>query len=172
VLSPNIHVLLFVFTTWCDGYEALEREVTALATRWQDEEQLRVATFDAGHNDLPRQVHIERLPSLILVRGGTNEGIDLSHLRTERELSDALVAHTADSAAPLRRPVDLQELGEAIELLPRLQREMQLLLAENARLRSQLAQARSAPHTVEKAEGAAEGAAESAAGGTHSDAAA
>lgn len=142
-----MHVLLLITTPWCEGCDALHAEVASLASRWQDESMLRVASFDVGHNDLPRHVRVEQLPCLMLVRPSGTDAVNLSHLRTERELSDALVTHTAGTEAPLRRPVDLDQLSEAIELLPRLQRETQLLLEENARLRAEIAGTRGMPST-------------------------
>ena len=85
-------------------------------------------------------IAIERLPTILHIQAGASSATDLSHLRTERELSDAIVAH---ASTPLQRPADLHEIRQAIELLPRLQQETRGLLDENARLREEIAQLKS-----------------------------
>jgi len=146
VLGADVDVLLLVTTPWCDSCEAVEEAVVALADRWQDEPKLRVCRFDASVNDLPRQVRLERLPTILFVKAGTREGHsteahDLTHLTSEAELSDAILGL---SASNLQRPLNLAQLTEAMELLPQLQREAQTLLAENRRMRVELADLRAA----------------------------
>jgi len=136
VLEAASDVLLVVTSEWCDGCAALDAEVRVLADRWQDEARVTIARFDAGVNDLPRAIRIDALPTLLYVRAGSSEAIDLSRMRTERELTDAIVTH---ASTPLPRPTDLDEIRRAIELLPRLQTETRALLEENARLREELA---------------------------------
>lgn len=141
VLEGGVDCLLVVTTEWCAGCDALDAELEALAERWQDEPRVRIARFDAGVNDLPRAVQIDKLPAILYIRAGSSEATALSHLRTERELTDALVRH---SGGQLKRPANLDEIQKAIDLLPRLQSETRALLEENARLRDELATLRGA----------------------------
>ena len=62
----------------------------------------------------------------------------MSDLRTEHELSDAIVKRTS---LGLRAPTDAREMERALELLPRLQTEAHALLEENRRLRRELVDA-------------------------------
>ena len=48
----------------------------------------------------------------------------------------------AAASVSLSPPVDLEQIEHALELLPRLAHEAQLLLHDNARLRASLAEAR------------------------------
>ena len=92
------------------------------------------ATFDV--------LAVTELPSLLLFRAdgqGAGEPIDLGHLRTEAQLTEAVMRH---SSTTLRRPADLGRLEELVEMLPRFSAETTLLLEENQRLRFQLADAR------------------------------
>jgi protein disulfide-isomerase A1 len=136
VLEATVDVLLLVTTDWCDGCEALDAEFEAVAGRWQDESRVRIARFDAGVNDLPRTLRIDKLPTILFIRAGATDAYELSHHRTERELTDAIVTHASTT---LERPADLEEIRQAIEMLPRLQSETRALLEENARLRAELA---------------------------------
>ena len=52
----------------CDGCEALDAEFEAVAGRWQDESRVRIARFDAGVNDLPRTLRIDKLPTILFIR--------------------------------------------------------------------------------------------------------
>ena len=143
-------VLLFVHAAWCAECRAIATEVAKLGLKWQDEDNLRVGTFDAGANDLPRMLGVAKLPSVLLfvnqrvaLEGGV-EGVqrvpyDLSAMTTEGELSDAIVQY---ASKPLAKPTNADQLQTALEMLPRFQAEAQKLMAENRKLRTQLAEAR------------------------------
>lgn len=136
-------VLLLVTASWCTECDALASEFTKLASTWADEPRLRVAIFDAGVNDLPRHLHVQKLPSVLYFSASdgiaeANEQaspLDLSHLRTDAQLTQAVLEQTR---LPLTRPTDVAHLREAIDALPELQRAARALLGENERLRQQL----------------------------------
>jgi thiol-disulfide isomerase/thioredoxin len=145
VLSTEADVLLLVSAPWCRECDALGAVFEQLAERWATERGLRVATIDAGSNDLPRTLGVEKLPSVLFfpaaaqAKGGGQEGgserpppVDLSHLQSEAELNDAVMEHATRS---LRRPPDVDALDDAVGMLPSLQREVQRLLRENEQLR-------------------------------------
>jgi len=133
-LKAKIDVLLLIYAPWCEACVALKREVEALAAMWQDERRLRVCEIDVSLNDLPRSLHVEKLPALLFIKANRKESdatIDLSALTSYGEISNAIVTH---SSIALPRPVDTAELTRLLDLLPRFGEESKRLLAENQRL--------------------------------------
>lgn len=152
VASADVDVLLLITAPWCTACEALGAVVQAVATRWEGERLVRIGTFDAGSNDLPRSLQVATLPALLFFRrasgagdgggdanggggggnadgggGGETDGdalppVDLSHLTSADQITDEIVRH---ASAPMRKPVDLDRLHEALESIPRFQHDAQ-----------------------------------------------
>ena len=170
VLDGDRDTLLLVTAPWCEACAELERTFQRVADVWAPHpKKIRVATFDAGSNDLPRVLDLAKLPTILLftshaaavqhagkaARPADDEAneaptsavdlsprvpLDLSELRTEAELSDAIVQYS--SLPRLERPLETGRLQEMLGHLPLFQQQAQALLSENTRLRAELAEAR------------------------------
>ena len=104
---------------WCEDCAATAVEVQGLATAWQAERGLRVASFDVGANDLPRWLGVRRLPALLLFparRAPAAPPYDLSEARTAAALGERLRLLQPS----LRAPLDLGHLTHLLALLPQL----------------------------------------------------
>ena len=143
--SQGFDVVVLVTASWCVECDPVTEELSKLATSWADEPKLRVATFDAGSNDLPRHLHVQRLPSVLYFPAAPSAAseqpapLDLSHLEHEAQFTQAVMEQ---SRLPLTRPVDVRQLSESIDALPELQRTAKELVKENTRLRQLLAASR------------------------------
>lgn len=172
VLQSHRDVLLLVHAPWCTSCAPLHSELHKLATRYADTaERLMIATYDAGLNDVPRTLPVDRMPTLLFFTGEPNHadgaggsaaggaagsaaegGGEVASVdavtRVPIDLSELCTAHELSDAlvrhakAPLRAPTDVAQLQQALAMLPRFQREAQTLLEENERLRTELAEAR------------------------------
>ena len=58
---------LLVTAGWCTQCREAEEAVAGLAEAWQDERRLRVATIDAGLNNLPAPLKSAQLPALFVI---------------------------------------------------------------------------------------------------------
>lgn len=173
VLQSDRDVLLLVTAPWCAECAAVEHVFEKVAEAWAPHPTvLRVATFDAGSNDLPRVLDVAALPTILFftspaaatrARGGAppaggRQGGDeytdapTSAVESANRVPLDLSAYRTEAALtdavvqyasrPLTRPLDTTMLHEALAHLPRFQQQAQALLNENGRLKAELAEAK------------------------------
>ncbi|KAL3928119.1 MAG: hypothetical protein SGPRY_002528, partial [Prymnesium sp.] len=65
VLDAGVDVLLLITAAWCEECEVVGAEVEkVLASAWEGDDRVRVASLDVGANDVPRTLRSYSLPGL------------------------------------------------------------------------------------------------------------
>jgi thiol-disulfide isomerase/thioredoxin len=119
VLQSHRDVLLLVHAPWCTSCAPLHSELHKLANRYADTaERLMIATYDAGLNDVPRTLPVDRMPTLLFFTGEPNHADGAGGSAAGGAAGSAAEGggEVASVDAVTRVPIDLSEFCTAHEL--------------------------------------------------------
>lgn len=113
--------LLLVHAPWCgDACTELLRAFEHLADAWREEAGLRIATFDAGSNNLPRTLPVVKLPTILLFPASSVASAATAGDAASQEAGGGTPPTSAEAAGAgpgrTRLPYDLSELRTVSDL--------------------------------------------------------